>query len=405
MASEPEFLPGGTITSAKGFVAGATFAGMKTYAEDKLDLGLLRSEGPCITVGVFTTSSVKSASLRLTQRQLAKGRVRALVVNSGIANTSVGEQGLKDAQETIELAARQTQLEPEEVAICSTGLIGVEMPMALLRASMGKIGLSADGGNLLARAIMTTDSHPKEAALSYEQDGKTVTLGGIVKGSGMIHPEMATLLGFIATDAAVERGFLQKALKEAVDSSFNMVSVDADTSTNDTVLLFANGASGIEEIAEGSAQARAFQDALTQLCAYLAREVARDGEGATKLLEVRVEGARTVAEARKAAKSVVSSNLVKTAVHGGDPNWGRVMAALGKSGAQVDEGRLALYLNEVCILEGGRPIPFHKDAVVVIMRGGEVTFRIALNLGKGTATAWGCDLTEEYVTFNSGYTT
>lgn len=405
MTSEIRFVEGGTVTSPRGFRAGATFAGIKTYAEDKLDLGLLFSDNPCTVAGVFTTNKVKSPSVVLTQERVAGGRLRAVVANSGVANTSVGDQGMKDAQETVELAARHLGLEPEEVAICSTGIIGIELPMALIRESMGKIQLSEDGGGAFARAILTTDSHPKEVAVTFEVGGRTATLGGCVKGAGMIHPDMATMLCFLTTDAAVERSFLQKALKEAVDISFNMLSIDGDTSTNDTVLLYANGAAGNEPIWGDTPEAESFQQALNTVCVHLATEVARGGEGASRLLRVQVEGARSTEDARKAARAIVSSNLVKTAVHGGDPNWGRVVAALGRSGAEVDEKKLALYVNDVCIVWEGRSIAFHKDAVVSIMRGPEVSFRLELNLGDGNATALGCSLSEEYVTINSAYTT
>ena len=406
MPQQIRFVDGGTVTTPKGFSAGATYAGLKTYAEDKLDLGLLLSERPSEIAGMFTTSSVKSPSLRLTQQRVAAaGKARALVVNSGIANACVGEQGFADAQEATAQTAKRLDLEPEEVLIGSTGIIGVELPMALIRAGIAKIDLSEDGGHELARAILTTDTHPKEAAVAFEHGGKTVTIGGIAKGAGMIHPNMATMLCFLTTDAEVERAFLQKSLKQAVDSSLNMLSVDGDSSTNDTVLIYSNGCADTGVIAEGSAAATTFQTALNQLCVHLTKELARDGEGATKLIEVTIEKATTAAAARAAARTVVSSSLVKSAVHGADPNWGRILAALGRSGAEVDESKIALYVNDVCIMDDGRPVPFHKDGVVALMQGDEVSFRILLNTGQSSATAWGCNLSEEYVTFNSAYTT
>jgi glutamate N-acetyltransferase/amino-acid N-acetyltransferase len=277
--------------------------------------------------------------------------------------------------------------------------------MALVRTGIGEIELSEDGGHSLARAIVTTDTRPKEGAVAFEVQGKTVSVGGIAKGSGMIHPNMATMLCFLATDAEIESPFLKKALKQAVDSSLNMLSVDGDSSTNDTALIFANGAAEAGVITEGSPEGDLFQQALDQLCVYLTRELARDGEGANKLIEITVEGATTTSAARMAAKTVVSSSLVKSAVHGADPNWGRIIAALGRSGAEVEESKIALYVNDVCIMEDGRPIPFHRDGVVALMQRPEVSFRIKLNLGEGRATAWGCNLSEEYVTFNSAYTT
>ncbi len=403
MAGDIKFLEGGTVTTPKGFSAGATYAGIKTYSEDKMDLGLLFSTAPSSVAGVFTTSVVKSPSVILTQERVSGGKARALVVNSGIANACVGEQGYADAKEATAEAAKHLGLKPEEVLMGSTGIIGVELPVALIRTGIGKIELSEDGGRDLARAILTTDTRPKTGAVSFDIDGQIVTVGGIAKGSGMIHPNMATMLCYLTTDAEVEESFLQRALKQAVDSSLNMLSVDGDSSTNDTVLLFANGAAGAR-VQEG-ASGELFQQALDQLCVYLTKELARDGEGATKLIEVTVEGASDLDAARLAARTVVSSSLVKSAVHGADPNWGRIIAALGRSGADVQEEKVALYVNGVCLMEDGRPIPFHRDGVVALMQGPEVSFQVKLNLGKGRATAWGCDLSEGYVTINSAYTT
>ena len=404
MNQQVRFLPDGTITSVQGFQAGATFAGMKVYAEDKLDLGILYSESPCACAGVFTTNQIKSPSTRLSQKHVRQGAVRAVVANSGIANTSVGEPGEKDAREVVRLTATKLGLPEEEVAFLSTGIIGVELPMALIRAALPGIQLSPSGGNAFARAIMTTDTHSKEAAVAYDFQGRTVTIGGVAKGSGMIHPNMATMLSFLATDAAVEGAFLQQTIKRAADLSFNMITIDGDTSTNDTLMLLANGAGG-PTIGGESEEAAIFEEAVTQLCTHLAKEVVRDGEGVSKLFQVTIEGAMTEEEARLAARTIASSSLVKTAVHGGDPNWGRIVAALGRSGAQVQEEKLALYVNDVCIMENGLPVPFFKDAIVLLMRNPEVSFRIHLHLGNGAATAWGCNLSEAYVTFNSAYTT
>ena len=405
MAAIIEVIPNGTVTTPKGFKAGATYAGLKTYAADKLDLGLLYSDATCTAAGTFSTNKVVSPSVTVTRRHIATGQVRAIVANSGCANACVGEQGHKDAEEMTSLAAGQLGLAPEEVAVCSTGIIGVELPMALVRQTIGKIEPSPEGGHYLARAIMTTDTNPKEMAVSLKLNGRTVTIGGIAKGSGMIHPNMATMLCFLATDASMEAVYLQEALRNAVNASFNMIDVDGDQSTNDSVILLANGAAEGEAITAGTPAAEAFQEGLTYLCIGLAKEIARDGEGATKLIEVTVEEAGSIYDARIGARSVASSLLVKAAVHGNDPNWGRVMMALGKSGIEMEEAGVGLYLNEICIMEGGRPIPYFRDAVVAAMSGPEVAFRISLGLGDATATAWGCDLTEEYVTFNSAYTT
>ena len=405
MASTVEPIEGGGVTSAEGFSAGATFAGLKTYGQDKLDFGLLVSDRPCATAGMFTQSTIVSPSVTLTRERVADGRAQAVVANSGCANACVGPQGLIDAKATTALAAAKLGLQEEDVLIASTGIIGVELPMSLVRLAVDKVETSDDGGNRFARAIMTTDSKPKEAAVSFEAVEKRCAVGAVAKGVGMIHPDMATHLSFIATDAAVEPNFLREALRDAVNRSFNMVTVDADTSTNDTVLLLANGAAGNQPIQAGTPEAVEFVAALDAVCVPLTKMIARDGEGATKLIEVTVERASSYDDARRAARTVASSALVKAAVHGADPNWGRVMMALGRSGALVDEAKIALYMNEICVFDQGAPVPFFKEAAQVTMREDVVTVRADLDVGTAAATAWGCDLTEEYVRFNSEYTT
>ena len=405
MAGAIEFVEGGTVTTAQGFLAGATYAGLKTYAEDKLDLGMILSEAPCSVAGVFTKNTIISSTVTLNRERVARGVTRGLVVNAGIANTCVGEQGLIDAKDMAAAAAQELGVEAEDVLVCSTGVIGVELPMSLIRTGVTQIQLSTEGGHDLARAMMTTDTRPKEVAVTFQVDGRQAHLGGVAKGSGMIHPNMATMLSFIATDAAVEPQFLQETLREVADDTFNTLTVDGDSSTNDTVLVMANGLVGNSPIGAGSPDADTFKEALSAACVHLTRELARDGEGATKLIIVDVAGAKDKADARLAARTVASSNLVKTAVYGADPNWGRLMMALGRSGATADERKVDLFVNGVCIMEQGKPIPFHRDAVVALMRGPEVTFRLQLNLGEGQATAWGCDLTEDYVVINSAYTT
>ncbi len=405
MAGAVEFREGGTVTNPGGFLAGATYAGLKTYSEDKLDLGIILSESPCTVAGVFTTNAIRSPSVTVTQENVNAGPVRALIVNAGIANTCVGEQGYTDAKEMTTLTARRLGLQPDEVLVCSTGVIGVELPMSLIRTGVEQIDLSTDGGHAVARAMMTTDTHPKEVAVRFELDGRQIDMGGVVKGSGMIHPNMATMLSFVTTDAAVDKAFLQATLKEIADASFNMMTVDGDSSTNDTVLVMANGRAGNAPINEESPGADTFKEALLQVCVHLAKELARDGEGASRMITVDIAGAATVSDARIAARTIAGSSLVKSAVYGADPNWGRILMALGRSGAAVQENKVDLFVNGVCIMQGGLPIPFHRDAVVALMRGPEVTFRLQLGLGDGDATAWGCDLTEEYVIINSAYTT
>ena len=396
----------GTITSPQGFSAGGVFIGLKSRGEDKLDLAMLVSDTPCSVGGVFTTSAIRSATVDLDRTRVATGRARALIVNAGIANTCVGAQGYKDAEEMTRLAADTLGIAAEDVLVCSTGVIGVELPMSLIRSGVTQIVLDDAGGNQLARAMMTTDTHPKETAVSLTTStGQTITIGGVAKGSGMIHPNMATMLSFATTDAAVDPGFLQTTVKAVADETYNMLTVDGDSSTNDTFLAFANGQAGNPVIDERSPDADSFRLALQRVCTDLTRMLARDGEGASRLITVQVDGARSDGDARLAAKTIAGSNLVKSAVYGADPNWGRLMMALGRSGAEAQEEHVDLFVNGVCIMEAGTPIPFHRDAVVALMSGEQVDFRISLNLADGMATAFGCDLTEQYVIINSAYTT
>jgi len=406
MTSVPKALDGGTVASPTGFSAGATYAGLKTPGPGKLDLGLLFSDAPCVVAGTFSQNSVVSPSVTLSRSMVNAGAtVRGIVANSGCANCSVGEQGLTDAREVTALAATHLGVKPEEMLICSTGVIGVELPMGLIREHLPTIGLAGDGGHDLARAIITTDTHTKERAVQVEIDGRTVTVGGIAKGAGMIHPNMATMLCFMATDAAVERSFLQEALRKAVAVSFNQLDIDGDQSTNDTVLLLANGAAGNTPLAGGDAGSEAFARAVTDVAQYLARELARDGEGASRLIEVSVDGAKTDEDARRAARSVASSLLVKTAVYGRDPNWGRIMMAVGKTAIELDESKIRIFINDIQIVEDGVAIPYYTPSVVAALGEPEVSLRISLGTGSGTGLAWGCDLSEEYVVFNSAYTT
>ena len=405
MEAEIEFIPSGTVTSPNGFCAGATYAGIKKKTEDVLDLGILFSKAPCVATALFTTNRIKAAPVILSQERLQSGRALAVVVNSGCANAITGKQGISDAIEMAGFAAEGIGVSAEDVLVASTGVIGERLPMKLIRAGIKQIVPSADGGHKLARAIMTTDTLPKEIAVASRVGENRFIIGGVAKGSGMIHPNLATLLCFLATDAAVDIDFLKSALKKAVDISFNMVSIDGDTSPNDMVLIMANGMAKNELISTGSRQAGAFQQALDQACIYLAKSIARDGEGATKLIEVTVSGALTIVEAGLAARTIVSSPLVKAAVHGNDPNWGRILAAAGRSGVEVVEPKLNLYLGNICLVKAGCPLPFEKEEVIRVLAGTEVPINLQLNLGKAKATAWGCDLSEEYVTINSQYTT
>ena len=377
-------------------------AGVKS--KDELDLAILCSEVTCKAAGVFTTNQIKSAPVLLSQRHISKGRAQAIVVNSGCANACTGEQGLIDAQAMANVTAAKLGISLDEVLVASTGVIGVPLPMDKIRAGIPKIELSKRGGHDFSRAIMTTDTRPKEIAVRADSKGGKFTIGGVAKGAGMIHPSMATMLCFIATDAVVSADFLRAALHTAVDCSFNMISIDGDTSPSDCALLLANGLAGNELVDFDNCDA--FQEGLNAVCTHLAKSIARDGEGATKLIEVTVERAEDEVWARQAARTIASSPLVKAAIHGNDPNWGRIVAALGRSGARVREDRLDVYLNDVCVMKQGSPSRFNKADVISSLNNREnVLIRLCLNLGEGKATAWGCDLSEEYVTINSAYTT
>jgi len=405
MTEETQFIENGSVTSPKGFTAGAAYAGIKTYAKDKWDVGILVSSAACITAGMYTKNKFVSPSVTLTKERVDAGNVRGVFVSSGIANTGVGEQGMIDAVESVALAAAHVDVDAAEMAIGTTGVIGVELPMALIRAGVPNITLSDDGGDAFSRSIMTTDRVPKSIAIQVEIDGKTVIIGGCAKGSGMIHPNMATMLAYVTTDAAVERDFLISVLRDVVDDTFNMVTIDGDMSTNDTVMLFANGMAGNKPIKAGTPEAAGFFLALYSVLEYLSREMVRDAEGSSKIFSVRVEGAASREDARLAARAIAASSLVKSAIHGNDPNWGRVIAAAGYSGAEIDVSKVRFDINDVVIMEAGTPISFHREAVINIMNNPEVYLTVNLGLGDGEATAWGCELTEEYVVFNSAYTT
>ena len=397
-----DLIPSGSITSASGFLAGAVHAGIKS--EDQLDLAILCSEATCKAAGVFTTNQIRSAPVVLSRRHISNGRAQAIVANAGCANACVGEQGLADAVEMAKLTADKLNTSVENVLVASTGVIGVPLPMDRIRAAIPKIKPIDEGGHDFCRAIMTTDTSPKETAVQVDSKEGRFTIGGVAKGAGMIHPNMATILCFIATDAVVSVDFLPAALHRAVDGSFNMISIDGDTSPSDCALLLANGLAGNEPVDFDNGNA--FQEALDAICIHLAKSIAKGGEGATKLIEVTVEGAEDLVWAGQAARVIVSSPLVKAAVHGNDPNWGRIVAALGRSGAKVREDKLDVYLNGVCIMKQGSPSLFNKaDMISALGKSDNVLIRLCLNLGDGKATAWGCDLSEEYVTINSAYTT
>jgi glutamate N-acetyltransferase/amino-acid N-acetyltransferase len=406
MSEKIEVVAEGGVTSAKGFVAGAVRARMRPDW-DKLDVALLYSEAPCTAAGVYTQCNVVAAPVAITRKHLADGRAQAVIANSGCANAATGEQGMQDAVEMAQLAAGKLGLDPREVTVASTGVIGTFLPMERMRHAIEAIELSAGGGGLaFAQGIMTTDTRPKQSAVRFGE----YTLGGCCKGAGMIHPNMATMLAYVTTDAPVTEPFLSRTLKEAVSSSFNMIDIDSDTSTNDMVVVLANGLGGGDEIDDGHPTAPAFGSALGHVCTDLAKAIVADAEGSTKVIEATVVGAESPEDARLAAREVVRSLGVKTAVYGHDPNWGRVLAAVGNSGCRMDEARTDLWLvdtggHELCLLKDGSPQPLAEGEAKPYFEALEVRFRVDLGLGEHEATAWGSDLTEEYVRLNSLYTT
>jgi glutamate N-acetyltransferase / amino-acid N-acetyltransferase len=403
------------VTFARGFRAGTAACGIKAFTTgasaiptgQRDDLCVVHSAYPCDTGGVFTTNKVKSASVVIDQLHLQRNRVQALTINSGNANACTGAQGFRDALLMAKLSADRLDLDPDQVLVSSTGVIGRYLPMAAIKSGIAQAcgQLSPDAGEAAAKAIMTTDTIPKTAHLEVEVGGATVRVGGMCKGSGMIHPNMATMLAYITTDAAVEPGLMAAMVKPIADRSFNQVTVDGDSSTNDSFLMLANGAAGNEPIRAGSAEAGQLQAALMHVAQELSRAIARDGEGATKLITVKVLEAASSDEARTAARAVASSSLVKTAVHGGDPNWGRIVCALGYSGAELALDRLHLMVGGLVVFERGSGVDVDLAAVRRAFEQPEIEIVATLGLAEGTAEAWGCDLSEEYVRINADYTT
>jgi len=403
------------LTFPRGFRAGTAACGIKAFTAgasaiptgQKDDLCVVHSSHMCDTGGVFTTNKIKSASVVIDQLHLQHNRVQALTITSGNANACTGAQGFKDALQIAKLSADRLDLDPDQVLVSSTGVIGRYLPMDAIKpgiaAACGK--LSPDGGAAAARAILTTDTVPKTAELELEIAGTTVRLGGMCKGSGMIHPNMATMLAYVTTDAAVEPGLMGKLVKSIADRSFNQVTVDGDSSTNDTFLILANGAAGNAPIRIGSVEAEQLEQALLVVAQQLARAIARDGEGATKLITVRVSDAVSDADARLAARAVAASSLVKTAIHGGDPNWGRIVCALGYSGAELALDKLHLTVGGEVVFERGAGVDVDLSVVRHAFEQPEIEIVATLGLADGHAEAWGCDLSEEYVRINADYTT
>jgi glutamate N-acetyltransferase/amino-acid N-acetyltransferase len=394
--------PSGGAAAAEGFVATGVACGVR--GSGVRDLGLLFSELPCEAAAVFTRNAVKGAPLVVTREVVEAGGVRAVVANSGNANAATGQRGIEDACAMQRLAAEALGIEAEEVAVASTGVIGERLPMdrisAGIRAAAGELG-----GAGFAESILTTDTRVKEAMARVEIEGRTVTVGGTAKGSGMIHPNMGTMLAFLATDAAVEKECLEETLRQATDRTFNRVTVDGDTSPSDMALLMANGAAGNEPLGLDSPDFPAFAETVESVARKLAKEIARDGEGATRLVEVVVEGAADEDEAAALAKSIVGSNLVKAAVFGEDANWGRVITAMGYSGVLFDPEGVDLWFGPIKVFSGGEPVAHEEAEANATLAGGEVRITAHLSEGEASATAWGCDLSYEYVRINGSYRT
>jgi glutamate N-acetyltransferase / amino-acid N-acetyltransferase len=390
------------VSAAVGFVAAGVECGVRGIGGK--DLGLLYSELPCETAAVFTRNALKGAPLVVTREAVEGGGVRAVVANSGIANAATGWQGIEDAREMQGFAAEALGIGAERVAVASTGVIGVRLPMERISAGT-RAAAGVLGGDGFAGAILTTDTREKEAVARVEIGGKTVTVGGTAKGSGMIHPNMGTMLAFLTTDAAVEKDCLEKTLRLVTDRTFNRVTVDGDTSPSDMALLMANGAAGNAPLSLDSPDYPVFAGAVEGVARELAKEISRDGEGATRLVEVVVEGAADEERAGALAKSVVGSNLVKAAVFGEDANWGRVITAMGYSGVAFDPGGVDLWFGPVKVFSQGEPVPHDEAKANATLAGTDVRITARLGEGEASATAWGCDLSYEYVRINGSYRT
>lgn len=400
----------GGVTAAKGFEAACTAAGLKY--KDRTDMALIYSQAPCVTAGTFTTNVVKAAPVKWDQQVVKSGATsQVVVVNSGIANACTGAEGFGYCKDTAETAAEELGVDAQGVLIGSTGVIGRQMPIEKLKAGVKALAASKkdglESGTQAAKAIMTTDTCEKEMAVTISVGDKTVTIGGMAKGSGMIHPNMCTMLAFITTDAVISKETLQKALSEDVEDTYNMISVDGDTSTNDTVLLLANGLAENEEIQYGTQAYADFCEALHTINEYLAKKIAGDGEGATALFEAKVVGAENKEQAKVLAKSIVCSNLTKTAIAGHDANWGRILCAMGYSGAQFDPEQVDLFFESAAgriqIIENGTAVDYSEEKATEILSAKEVTAVADIKMGECQAAAWGCDLTHGYIEINADY--
>lgn len=400
----------GGVTAAKGFFAASTAAGIKY--KDREDMALLYSEVPCVAAGTFTTNVVKAAPVKWDRNLVeTTGMAQAVVINAGIANACTGEEGFGYCKATADKTEEVLGVPADQVLVASTGVIGMQLPIDRICDGIAKMkGLLKDdliSGNNAAKAIMTTDTHEKEVAVTFEAGGKTVTIGGMCKGSGMIHPNMCTMLSFVTTDLSISQELLQEALRNDVEETYNMISVDGDTSTNDTCLLLANGLAGNAKITEKNADYEAFCKALNYVNETLAKQMAGDGEGATALFEVKVIGAKTKQDAKILSKSVITSSLTKAAIYGHDANWGRILCALGYSGVEFDPEKVDLYFESAAgklqIIKDGVAVDYSEEEATQILSEPAVTAIANMKMGTASATAWGCDLTYDYVKINADY--
>lgn len=404
------FIENGSVTSPKGFTGAGVCGSVKPSNTAKRDIALIKSDVICNTAAVFTKNLVKSSAITVTQQNIENGRAQAVIVNSGNANTCNAD-GIAKAERMCELAAEALNVDKTDVIVASTGVIGQTLPIEPFEKSVPELGklMSKDGGTDVAEAIMTTDTVKKETAVTVEIGGKTVTIGAVAKGSGMIHINMGTMLSFVTTDAAISSEMLKAALIEAVEQSYNMVSVDGDTSTNDTLAILANGLAENEEIITRNEDYRIFTDALIAVCKSMAKKLAADGEGATKLIICSVSGAKTVIDAKGVAKAVICSSLVKSAMFGSDANWGRVLCAIGYSGCDVDVNLVNVSFRsktgEIPVCRNGAGIDFSEELAKEILGENEIEIIVNLNDGDSNAEAYGCDLTYDYVKINGDYRT
>ncbi len=393
----------GTVTTPKDFLAAAVASGLKA---EGLDLALVYSMVPAQAAAVFTVNKVQAAPVILSRKHVADGQARAIILNAGCANACTGDQGMADAKETAVLAARVLGVAAEEILVASTGVIGRPLQMAKLRQAIPEVNrlLSPHGGEMAASAIMTTDLVPKHFSLTLDLDGVAVHIGAMAKGSGMINPDMATMLCVITTDAAITSECLERALRRAVDKTLNRLTVDGEMSTNDSVFILANGAAGNTLMRTEDEHFATFTAALTQICLALTRAIAADGEGASKLFIVEVSGAKNEGEAHRAAKAIANSTLVKTAIFGRDPNWGRVVQAAGACGVDMDAARMSVDFAGMAVVRDGQPVPFDAEAMRSALAAGEVHAHMHLAAGPAGARVYSCDLTYDYIKINADYT-